>query len=66
MEHNRGFLYYSRSEILQDTIKASREKHTSVFNIDVVGTKDYYVYDCERNYGKRCLNAEAYLNGGCN
>lgn len=33
--------------------------------INVVGTKDYCVCDCERNYGKGCLDVESYLNGGC-
>lgn len=23
------------------------------------------VYDCEKNYGKGCLNPRAYLSGGC-
>lgn len=23
------------------------------------------VCDCEKNYGKGCLNPKAYLNGGC-
>lgn len=34
--------------------------------IEVVGAKEHCVCDCERNYGKRCLDGNAYLNGGCN
>ena len=35
--------------------------------VETVGDKseEHCICDCEKNYGKRCLDGNAYLKGGC-
>lgn len=48
-------------------VKADKEK-VDAFITDNSLFKDAHsgcICDCEKNYGKGCLNPKAYLSGGC-
>lgn len=49
---------------INDNLKYLKEKRLVDMFINT-NTKDSYICDCGRNYGKTCKYPDKYRNGGC-